>query len=71
MRTDINSLKETKFKPGDKVEHTNAGYGTFVRYEDINNIDYYSDCIVKFNEDAQYCQGKQMRVKVGHLEKVK
>ena len=59
------------YKKGDRVEHTNCGYGTFVKYIDENKVDYYDDCIVKFDENALYSQGKEMVVKIGHLEKVK
>lgn len=57
------------YKNGDKVEHTNCGYGTFIKYVDDSKVGYYDNCIVKFDEDAQYSQGKEMVVKVGHLDK--
>lgn len=59
-----------KYRKGDKVIHSNCGNGTFVRFLDENKTDYYDDCIIKFDEDAQYSYGKEMTVKIGHLEKV-
>ena len=58
------------FTKGDKVEHTNAGYGIFVRYIDESKTGYYDDCIVKFDIDSQYLQGLENVIKIGHLEKV-
>lgn len=58
------------YKKDDRVEHTNCGYCSFVKYVDKNKTSYYDDCIVKFDKNAQYSQGKEMRVKIGHLEKV-
>lgn len=60
-----------KFEQGNKVEHTNAGHGIFIRYMDQTKTGYYDDCIVKFNADAQYSQDKEMTVKIGHLTKIK
>lgn len=60
-----------EYKKDDKVEHTNYGYGTFVKYENESKTGYYDECVVKFSEDAQHSKGKATCVKVGHLEKVK
>jgi hypothetical protein len=58
------------YKKGDRVEHTNCAKGRFIKYLNEQKTGYYDDCIVKFDEDAQYSQGKEMVVKIGHLEKI-
>lgn len=55
---------------GNSVEHTDCSNGVLLNYVDKSKTSYYDDCIVKFNSDAQCAQGKDMTVKVGHLEKI-